>query len=117
MAHTSWLRTYWGPVYGGKKTELAYYKINKNTTTEETKQEWIVEKIVKHKKKGGHVLFLTVWRGYTGEEATGEPFGNFIHRHSSDLVMYAREHNLMDLSVLRYMTADVEDEGSPTPRH
>ena len=56
MAHTSWLKKYWGPVYGGKKTELAYYKIKKNTTTKETQQEWIVDKILKHKKKGTQVL-------------------------------------------------------------
>ena len=117
MAHTSWLKTYWGPVYGGKKTELAYYKINKNTTTKETQQELIVEKILKHKKKGAQVLFLTVWKGYTEEAATWEPLGNFIHRYSSDLVMYAPELNLMDLSVLRYLTAEAEDAGSPTPSH
>ena len=75
-----------------------------------------MEKILKHKKKGAQVLFLTVWKGDIEEEATWKPLGNFIHRYSSDLVMYAREHNLMDLSVLRYLTADAEDEGSPTPR-
>ena len=112
MAHTSWLKTYWGPVYGGKKTELAYYKIKKNTTTKETQQEWIVDKILKHKKKGTQVLFSTVWKGYTEEEATWEPLGNFIHRYSSDLVMYAREHNLMDLSVLRHLSAEAEDDQS-----
>ena len=58
-----------------------------------------MEKIIKHKKKGQQVLFLTVCKGSPEEEATWEPIGNCIHRYSSDLVKYAREHNLIDLSV------------------
>ena len=64
------VKNYWGPVYGGKKTDLAYYKINKNTTSQEAPQEWIVEKILRHKKNGQQVLFLTVWKGFAEEEAT-----------------------------------------------
>ena len=110
LAHPSSLKKYWGPVYGGKKTRRAYYKINKNTTSKETNHEWIVEKILNHNKKGQQVLFLTVWKGFPEEEATWEPIGNFIHRYSSDSVKYAREHKLMYTSVLRHLSAEAEDE-------
>ena len=71
-----------------------------------------MEKILRHKKKGQQVLFLTVWKGFAEEEATWEPIGNFIHRYASDLVKYAHEHNLMDLSVLRHLSAEAEDDQS-----
>ena len=63
----------------------------------------------------GEPEFLTAWKGYPIEEAGWEPMGSFIHRYSSDLVTYAREHGLMDLPILKHLTAHLRDvEGRAT---
>ncbi len=52
--------------------------------------EWEVEKILSHRKKGGDWEFLTKWVGYADGEETWEPTKNFIHRIGGELIKYCR---------------------------
>ena len=70
-----------------------------------------MEKILKHKTQDGVLQFYTKWKDYPEEEASWEPIGNFIHRYSSDFVEYAREHGLIDLPLLRHLTAHLPAAG------
>ena len=103
--HVSYMKKFFGPVYGGRQVPLAYSKVVRDNRRETGEHEFIVEKILKHKTQDGVLQFYTKWKDYPEEEASWEPIGNFIHRYSSDFVEYAREHGLIDLPLLRHLTA------------
>ena len=58
------------------KRDLAYETMLKE---EEEDQEYIVEKIVKHKKKATHYSYLIKWEGYPDSQNTWEPDENIPH--------------------------------------
>ena len=67
---------------------------------ETTPEEWIVDKILKHKRdEDGKYTFLTHWHGTDEHDATWEPVNSFIHRYNSELVKYCKEKDLrLDLT-------------------
>lgn len=107
--HMSCIRRYLGPIYGGKKVDLAYSKVSRQSVLETGDKEYEVERILKHRWVKGEPEFLTAWKGYPIEEAGWEPLGSFIHRYSSDLVVYAQEHDMMGLPILKHLTAHLKD--------
>ena len=107
--HMSCIRRYLGPIYGGKIVELAYSKVSKQSVLESGNREYEVERNLKHKWVKGEPEFLIAWKGYPIDEAGWQPLGSFIHRYSSDLVTYAQEHGLMDLPILKQLTAHLRD--------
>ena len=68
-------------------------------------EEWIVEKVLKHRTKGGKLEFLTKWEGAEEGEETWEPVGNFIHRYSSEFVKYCQEKGL-ELNLTKHLSAE-----------
>ena len=66
--------------------------------------EWVVEKIHKHRRNGdGKLEFLTKWEGYTEEDNTWEPVDSFIHRYNNELVGYCQRHNL-PINLMEYLS-------------
>jgi hypothetical protein len=86
-AHRSFLKPYNEPKVFGRGVPLYFFK---RTEPEEDAMpdEWVVEKILAHRKRGGEWEFLTKWVGYADGEETWEPAKNFIHRISEDFVRY-----------------------------
>ena len=65
----------------GPSLPLFYHRRTEVGDEEVTPTEWEVEKILRHRwNKKGFFEFLTVWKGFSVEEATWEPLGNFFHR-------------------------------------
>ena len=111
--HSSWIKRCWGPVYGGRRIPLAHEKFSKTATAEIGEKEYEVDHILKHKTEKGVVKVLTLWKGYLREDATWEPVSSFIHRYSTDLVTYAKEHGLENLPVLKYLQDEPNDRPPP----
>jgi hypothetical protein len=88
-AHRSFLKNYQEPLVVGRGVPLHFFK---RTEPEEgvMPDEWEVEKIISHRKKGGNWEFLTKWVGYAEGEETWEPAKNFIHRIGGELIKYCR---------------------------
>ena len=113
--HSSWIKRYWGPVYGGRRIPLAHEKVSRTATAENGEKEYEFERILEHRVKKGVVEFLTLWKGYPQEDATWVPIGKFFHRYSSDLVKYAKENGLDTWPVLRFLSSEPGDT-QPPPR-
>jgi hypothetical protein len=77
----------------GQAVPLFYHK-RTILDPEAQADEWIVDKILKHRKKDGQWEFLTKWQGFDTESATWQKLGNFFHRFNSDLIEYAQKNNL-----------------------
>ena len=92
-AHRSFLKEYREPPVFGKGVPLYFFKRTEKEE-EATPDEWEVEKILSHRRKGDTWEFLTKWTGYEEGEETWEPIGNFIHRFSHELVRYCTNKNL-----------------------
>ena len=92
-AHRSFLKPYTEPEVQGRGVPLYFYR---RTEPEEDAMpdEWEVEKIVAHRKRGGEWEFLTKWEGYSEGEETWEPAKNFIHRISEEFVRYCTTKKL-----------------------
>ena len=66
--------------------------------------EWIVEKILRHRViQGGELQFLTKWVGFDEKSATWEPVKSFIHRYNSDFAKYCQEKNLR-IDISKYLS-------------
>jgi hypothetical protein len=86
-AHRSFLKKYLEPQVLGRGVPLYYFRRTEKEE-EAMPDEWEVEKILAHRKKGGEWEFLTKWIGYADGEETWEPARNFIHRISGELIRY-----------------------------
>ena len=96
-------------MYGGRRIPLAHEKVSKTATTENGEKEYEVDHILKHKMEKGVLKFLTLRKGYLQEDA----IGSFIHRYSTDLVTYERQHGLENLPVLKYLQEERNDRPPP----
>ena len=86
-AHRSFLKIYNEPQVQGRGVPLYYHKRTENDEDAQP-DEWEVEKIIAHRKKGNDWEFLTKWVGYADGEETWEPSKNFIHRISGEFLRY-----------------------------
>ena len=104
-AHRSALKLYVSdPV--GEHVPLFFHKRTVQDP-EAAPDEWIVEKILRHKDVDGKTMFLTKWQGWEG--TTWEPVNHFFHRYSSDFVSYCQHQNLWT-DLLRQISPNPEDE-------
>ena len=86
-AHRSFLKISHEPQVFGRGVPLHFFR--RTEKEEETMpDEWKVEKILAHRRRGGEWEFLTKWVGYSEGEETWEPAKNFIHRISGELIRY-----------------------------
>ena len=92
-AHRSFLKEYKEPKFTDQGVPLFFFKRTEKEE-EAMPDEWEVEKILAHRRKGESWEFLTKWVGYEDGEETWEPVGNFIHRFSEELVRYCAKKNL-----------------------
>ena len=81
------MKKYEEPQIFGQNIPLHYFR---RTEKEEEgmPDEWVVEKIITHRKNKGEWEFLPKWVGYADGEETWEPAKNFIHRISGELIRY-----------------------------
>ncbi len=102
-AHRTFLIPYQDDKFLGRPTPLFYHQ---RTVPDIEAQvgEWVVEKVLKHRKTPKGFEFLTQWKGFPIDEATWEPPGNFIHRYSSDFVEYLQK-NKLSLDLTKYLSA------------
>ena len=87
------LKLYQEPTISGKGLPLHFFK-RKEKEIDSSPDEWIVEKIVAHRKKDGKWEFLTKWEGCEDGSETWEPVKNFIHRYSDEFFRYWTEKGL-----------------------
>ena len=93
-AHQSFLKPCLSKYFLGKPIPL-YYHQRTVIDPEAQVDEWIVDRILKHRvDRAGNVEFLTTWKGYDESAATWEPVRNFIHRYNSDFLQYCQNKNL-----------------------
>jgi hypothetical protein len=92
-AHRSFMKPCFNDNCLGQAVPLFYHK-RTILDPEAQADEWIVDKILKHRKKDGQWEFLTKWQGFDTESATWQKLGNFFHRLNSDLIEYAQKNNL-----------------------
>jgi len=114
--HASWIKRYWGPVYGGRRIPLAHEKVSRPSTAENGEQEYGVEKIMKHRTYRGELQFLTRWKGFREEDDSWEPVKSFIHRYNSELVKYVKDQGLGYVPVLDYLSSEPSGPRTPKPR-
>lgn len=101
-AHRSFLKKCLNQTFQGQPIPLFYHK---RTVIDPEAQvdEWIVEKILRHRiNKKGEVEFLTQWKGFDATAATWEPVGNFIHRFNTDFLEYCQNKGI-PIDVTRYL--------------
>ncbi len=73
--------------------ELFHFTPQKEEFEDATENEWVAEKVLKHRvNKKGKLEFLVQWKGY--KEHTWEPLMNFLHRYSSDWRDYVTRKGL-----------------------
>ena len=94
-------------VYGKPLEHFFHKRVVQDT--EGFPDEWIVERILGHRKVSGKWQFLTKWEGFHEKDAQWEPVGSFIHRYSAELVRYCKERGLIN-NVIDYLSpvADVD---------
>ena len=102
-AHVSQLKLYLEEVTG-ESLPLHFFK-GGSSDIELAPDEWVVDKIIRHRIRGGKYQFLTRWKGYDASEATWEPVNHFIHRYSSDLPKYCQQHNL-PIDIIQYLSPE-----------
>ena len=69
--------------------------------------EWVVDKIVAHRRNGaGDLEFHVRWLG--SEELTWEPVGHFFQRYAVDFIAYCREKGL-NVDVIDYLARHPAD--------
>lgn len=101
-AHQSFLKPFWEDTVYGDPIPLFYHQ-RTVVDPEAQPDEWVVEKILRHRiGPDGNLEFYTHWRGYSEEDSSWEPVRHFIHRYATDLVKYCREHNLR-VDLTRYL--------------
>ena len=94
FVHVSYLKHYKEDSCLGNPVPLFYHRRTVVDPDAEP-DEWLVEKVVKHRvTKSGKFEFLVRWQCYVSEEDTLEPVKKFIHKYSSDLVQYCLHHKL-----------------------
>ena len=77
--------------------------------------EYIVEEILNHRKRGKSFQFLTLWKGYPSHDAEWEPLRNFLGKDgaiNTKLYNYIKDHG-----ILRHLWHDevVEDDNTGGP--
>jgi hypothetical protein len=105
-AHRSFLKNYREPRVTGCGVPLYFFRRTEKEE-EAMPDEWEVEKILAHRKRGGEWEFLTKWAGFSEGEETWEPAKNFIHRISGELIRYCIAKHL-SLDWLRELQKCVE---------
>ena len=107
-AHRNFLKPYWEDREEGEAVPL-HFHLRTVIDPESRVDEWIVEKILRHRVgQGGKLEFLTQWRGYGVEDSTWEPVTHFFHRYSSDMVKYCKERDLR-VDLTKYLQATAQE--------
>ena len=101
-AHSSYMKHYVEDTFNGNPKPL-YYHQRTVPDPDATPDEWNVKKVLKHRGKNKDLKFLVKWEGYTAEDNTLEPIGNFFQRYNLEPIRYAKEHNL-PLDVTKFLS-------------
>ena len=112
-AHVTQLKPYWEEVTG-ESIPLHFFKGGAEDL-EVAPDEWVVDKIIRHRTVMGKLQFLTLWKGYDRSEATWEPVNHFIHRYSSDLVKYCGDHGI-PVDLIEYLSPVPHESRSSSVR-
>ena len=106
MAHSTFLKHAFNDTYLGQSVPLYYHK-RTIIDPEAQGDEWIVDKIVRHRYKRGELEFFTTWKGFDEASATWEPIKNFFHRYNSELIKYCQDKNI-PLNVTKHLPTTTE---------
>jgi hypothetical protein len=95
--------TPWYPPVEGPATPLHHHMLTEDPEGPAAPDEWIVEKILQHRKKpDGSTVFLTRWQGFKPEDDTWEPAKHFLQKVSIDWLKYCRQHKI-DFKVMEHL--------------
>jgi len=115
-AHASMMKESFDPGFGAPVADLSYIGFAKRVKkVDEEPPDYEADCILGHRKVDGKWEFLTRWKGYRADSDSWEPLNHFFHRYSSDLVKYARTHDLGHLKVLEYLQTEPEGVAIPQP--
>jgi len=93
--------------FGSRPVPLSFEKLSKKVRLEVSEEDYEVDTILGHRVTRGVFEFKTKWKGVPESEADWQPVGSFVDKYCVELVKYARDKNLLDISVLRHLSADV----------
>ena len=100
-AHQTFLKPSFNKRFLGHPVPL-YYHRRTVLDPEAQEEEWIVDRILKHRTREGKLEFLVKWVGYEVEAATWEPVAHFFHRYNSDVLRYCQGKGL-SLNVTKFL--------------
>ena len=92
-SHRSFLKEYVEDVFNSQPIPLFYHQRTEIDTEAEV-DEWVVDKILGHKKEGEKIRFLTAWTGHDAEEATWVDARDFLPRYNEEFVAYCKRNHL-----------------------
>ena len=102
VVHHAQMKPWYAPVVG-LATPLHHHMLTEDSDEKAAPDEWIVEKILSHRKKqDGSVEFLTRWQGYKPEDDTWEPAKHFLQKVNIDWLKYCKQHKI-DFTVMQHM--------------
>ena len=105
-AHRCQLMAHVEDIYSGRPLALFHYK-QAAPELDLAVDEWVVDKIVAHRRNGaGDLEFHVRWLG--SEELTWEPVGHFFQRYAVDFIAYCREKGL-NVDVIDYLARHPAD--------
>ena len=100
--HCAQMKAWHEPIVG-EATPLHHHMMSEDLEDTASPDEWVVEKILNHRKRGdGTLEFLTRWQGFKPEDDTWEPASNFLQRVSVDWLKYCKHHKV-DFTVMQYL--------------
>jgi len=92
--------------FGFQPVPLSYEKVSRRARLEVEEEDYEVDAILGHREIGRVMEFKTKWKGVPESEASWQPVNNFVMKYCVELVKYAKDHNLLDISVLRFLRTE-----------
>ena len=85
----------WEPALTGKNWPLHHRMLTEHDNEDSTPDEWIVDRIIKHRRRpDGQLEFLVRWQGFTSDDDTWERAHHFLPRVNVDWLAYCQKHKL-----------------------
>ena len=102
VVHVAQMKPWFAPMVG-PSLPLHHHMLTEPADEAAQPDEWLVEKIIKHRRKpDGTYEFLTRWQGYSPEDDTWEPAKNFLQKVNIDWLKYCKE-NKVNFTVMQHL--------------
>ena len=93
----------WYPPLVGPSTPLHHHMLTEESDETVSPDEWLVDKIIAHRKKAdGSLELLTRWKGFKPEDDTWEPARHFLQKVSIDWLYYCKAKKI-DFTVMQHL--------------